>query len=76
MKKALFTSILLICLSLGSISGFANRPANPSPANIETKESNTGSVISGALLILLSLGAGISTKRIYEIRRAAFEEIA
>jgi len=75
MKKALFTFVFLISLSLGSMSVFANQPTNPAPANIETKESNTDSSFNGILLILLSLSAGISAKRIYEMRRAAFEEI-
>lgn len=76
MKKALITFILLITLSLSSIISFANQPSSPSPAVNETTESHSGSFFTGALLILLSLSAGISTKRIYEMRRSAIDEIA
>jgi len=76
MKKAIFTFILLVSMSLGSMSLNAGQPANPASAGNVTTESHTGSFFTGALLILFSLSAGISAKRIYEMRRAAFEEIA
>ncbi len=75
MKKVIFTFIFVVFLFSGSVVTFANQPANPSPVNNETSESHSGSFFTGALLILLSLSAGLSTKRVYEMRRTAFEEL-
>ncbi len=75
MKKVIFTFIFIVFLIPGSMVSFANQPANPSSGSGETTDSHSGSFFTGALLIILSLSAGISTKRIYEMRRAAFEEL-
>ena len=67
--------ILIVCISIGSISLYASQPANPATADSETTKSHSGLFFTEALLVLFSLSAGISAKRIYEIRRAAFEEV-
>jgi hypothetical protein len=76
MKKRLLYSLVFVGFSVGSL--FAQLPPHPNggsaPGSGNTPVGG-GAPISGGIIILLSLGIGYGTRRIYDIRNRNLNEI-
>ncbi len=69
MTRFFFTTVVLLFLSLQSVITLADPPDPPPPPGGHGQGGNAAAPIDGGLAILMAMGLGYGTRKVYILRR-------